>query len=222
MKKPVFALANSGPVSASCTHRLAVDRKFSTQRTRWAGARRRTTTLCTQYSFARFEIGHTPRKNRLQKPQPPASSHIVQSALPRFLGIFCPRPELAHHLLYSIMLKKSMIFLHFFQLFLLFFRATRYCVWRKNRVQNEGTKRVRNEELGVIDRFVRDGRGGNLPPVVYCALRLPHPSRLRRATEGLTSLCVKKVVHPVCCSAPACHVRRIKSHAPPAGVATAK
>ena len=34
------------------------------------------------FVVARFEIGHTPRKNRpAKRPQPPASSHIVQSAI---------------------------------------------------------------------------------------------------------------------------------------------
>ena len=29
-----------------------------------------------KYSFARFKIGHTPRKNQHKMPQPPASTHI--------------------------------------------------------------------------------------------------------------------------------------------------
>lgn len=35
--------------------------------------------LLTIIFFARFKIGHTPRKNRLFKPQPPASTHICCS-----------------------------------------------------------------------------------------------------------------------------------------------
>ena len=35
---------------------------------------------CSLLLVARFKIGHTPRKNRPYRSQPPASSHIVQSA----------------------------------------------------------------------------------------------------------------------------------------------
>ena len=34
----------------------------------------------THILVARFKIGHTPRKNRLNQPQPPASSHIVSQS----------------------------------------------------------------------------------------------------------------------------------------------
>ena len=38
--------------------------------------------LCYQYSFARFMIGHTPRKHHPQGVQPPASTHIVALRFP--------------------------------------------------------------------------------------------------------------------------------------------
>ena len=87
-KNRIFTFVKSGiPLGRCWKHKpahkkpskLALSGLCALEISAWFRAPLHTGSRFASIVVARFKIGHTPRKNRLSQPQPPASSHICRS-----------------------------------------------------------------------------------------------------------------------------------------------